>query len=274
MGLVTEIKKKKGRNEAYEVFIDGEYFSDIDAELIYLNGIRRGAELDEEGIKSLQYEIDLKKAYNLSIKYLSFKSRTTKEVEKYLTEKEFAEGITHKVVEKLASYRFLNDEEYMKNYTADRMNFSYSSRRKVRYELKEKGISQELVDKNFDSLYSPEDEEQILIKYIGSLDKKYRRDPVKQKNYKISQRAVEKGFGYDIIKRCLKDNVEDNSSSDEFLKKLSGYVKNAYVKYKKKNLEDHAVRAKVIQALMLKGYDYDSINSCLETFLTENEINF
>ncbi|NTV93258.1 MAG: hypothetical protein HGA72_08365 [Chlorobiaceae bacterium] len=49
MGLVTEIKKKKGRNEAYEVFIDGEYFSDIDAELIYLNGIRRGAELDEEG---------------------------------------------------------------------------------------------------------------------------------------------------------------------------------------------------------------------------------
>ena len=83
--------------------------------------------------------------YDAALRYLSSRSRTVFEMRKYLAGKGYDETETEALIAELLSAGYLNDQEYCRRY------FSYAlskgkGKRKLYYELREKGVDPSVIE--------------------------------------------------------------------------------------------------------------------------------
>jgi len=148
---------------------------------------------------------DFEKFYRASINYLSFRPRSEKEMRDYLTKKKCDDKTLKRIIESLLRTKFLNDEEFARRFIEQRTKIKPKANRVIKYELKQKGISQELIDKLFE-----DKEESAVSDFSKALELAERKLPRyakiedKRKVYeKMSRFLASKGFDWDTIKEVI-----------------------------------------------------------------------
>lgn len=95
-----------------------------------------------------------KKAFDLAIRYLGNREHSRKEIIAKLERKQFNEETVEKTLNRIDELGLLDDRSFAMNYVGSRSKKKPSGRYKLRYELLQKGISEEIVDEvlgNYDS---------------------------------------------------------------------------------------------------------------------------
>ena len=148
--------------------------------------------------------------YNLSLRYLSYRSRSEKEIKDYLKEKSakspsLTEEIINKILEKLKEYEFIDDRKFAKFWVEQRTKFKRKPIRVIEYELKQKGIDSNLIEE----ILLAYDEKDLDLENAKKLAEKkldfYRSLPPQKRQEKVMGYLLRKGFGYDIVKKVLRD---------------------------------------------------------------------
>ncbi|KKQ34095.1 MAG: Regulatory protein RecX [Microgenomates group bacterium GW2011_GWA2_37_6] len=149
--------------------------------------------------------------YNLSLRFLSYRPRSKKEVLDYLKKKatkspSLTEEIIAQIIEKLKSYKFIDDADFAKFWIEQRIKFKHKPMRVIEFELKQKGIDREIIDE----ILSRFDERKDLD--LGSAKKLaekkldfYRGLDSKKRQEKVMGYLLRKGFNYEIVKKVLLD---------------------------------------------------------------------
>ena len=145
--------------------------------------------------------------YNLSLRYLSYRPRSEKEVVDYLKEKtkkfeSLTPEIIDQIVSKLKEYRFIDDAEFVKFWIEQRVKFKHKPLRAIEYELKQKGIDRNLIDgalsefedKNIFDLENAKKLAERKIEFYRNLE------PIKRRE-KVMNYLLRKGFSYDVVKK-------------------------------------------------------------------------
>ena len=133
-----------------------------------------------------------------ALKLISRKRYTQKEMEKKLKGKEFAKGDDiQKVIARLKEYKYINDEEFAKDFIDNRARFSPRGKRLMALELRQKGVSKETVKKavSQSDINELELAKQILKRKQSTL-KKFTGQKRKEKIFMI---LASKGFDFDTI---------------------------------------------------------------------------
>ena len=142
--------------------------------------------------------------YNLSLRYLSYRPRSEKEIVDYLTRKKIDEQIQHKIIEKLKTYNFINDLEFAKFRVEQRVKFKHKPLRAIEFELKQKGIDRDLID---GAMAKFEDKNVFDLENAKKLAEKkldfYRNLDGKKRKEKVMSYLLRKGFSYDTVKKVL-----------------------------------------------------------------------
>lgn len=100
---------------------------------------------------------DFEKFYKASIRYLSFRTRSEKEVSDYLKRKtenlkpQIDQSIIQRIIDSLKRDHFLNDEEFARMWIRERTLIKPKAIRVIKMELKQKGINKELVESAFEN---------------------------------------------------------------------------------------------------------------------------
>ena len=148
---------------------------------------------------------DFEKFYKASINYLSFRPRSEKEMRDYLVKKKCDDITSKKIIESLLRTKFIDDEEFARRFVEQRTKFKPKANRIIKYELKQKGISQELIDKLFE-----DKEESSSTDFSKALDLAERKMPRfakiedKRKVYeKLGRYLASKGFDWDTVKAVI-----------------------------------------------------------------------
>lgn len=143
----------------------------------------------------------IERYYNLSIRYLSYRPRSEKEIIDYLTKKKIDEQIQSQIIEKLKKYNFINDIEFVNFWIEQRIKFKHKPLRAIEYELKQKGIDRNLIetamekfDKNVFDLENAKKLAERKMDFYRNLDPKKRRE-------KVMNYLLRKGFSYDVVKK-------------------------------------------------------------------------
>lgn len=194
--IVTEIREQKRIEGKYNIFIDGEYAFALFAQDVAYFKLKENSEISKETFIYIQETLIYIKAQDTALYYIGYKMRTEKEVRKKLEEKEFSEVIADKVIEFLEKYNYLNDEEYTQKYVKHREKSSPRSAYALKYELKQKGISDKILEKS-----SIDEQIEEVDGAVYWLNKKTRGDiptDFKAKN-KLIQFLQRKGYRYDVI---------------------------------------------------------------------------
>lgn len=191
MSRITKITSQK-KGDRLNVFIGGEFSFSVDYATAVKFSLKVGDELSDEKISQIEIEEGISAAYNQGLKYAVKKTVSEKQIKKYLNNKGFSSLSVEEAVKKLKVYGYVDDISYANAFVAT--YGSEKGRLRLRFELKEAGIDDEIIDtavKNADENACDKCADKFL---------RTRKNSDKQKLYNyLSYR----GFESDEIKQTL-----------------------------------------------------------------------
>lgn len=141
---------------------------------------------------------NVRSSKNLALWYLSIRSRSVKEIKDYLFRKGFDPENIETTLQELIDLGFLNDEKFAQEWVNIRTKTKPCGKIKLKFELKEKGIDQEIIDRVTKLDYS-----NLIQEAVNRYSKKLiGLDPQKQKQ-RLAGFLVRRGFSWEEIKQIL-----------------------------------------------------------------------
>ena len=212
---ITALSAQLKNPDRINVFVDGQFRFGLDIRQVVELGIKVGLELDEARLNELELESQFGKLYVQALNYCLLRPHSVREVRDYLWKKSqpkllksgrktagLPASLTQRVLERLIAKQYLDDYQFAKWWLANRRLKQGVSMRRLRQELAQKGINQDIIDQLL--VESTRDDVAELQKIIAKKAHRY-SDRDKLMRYLASQ-----GFNYDDIKQALTDNCHSN----------------------------------------------------------------
>lgn len=177
--IITDIKKGKKRLNA--VYIDGEFFNNVDSYILDISGFSVGSEISGAELKLLESKSNNRRAYSRALYLLGFRDYSEKEMQNKL-KLDFTDDAIENTIEKLKEQKFLDDEKFANKY-ADVLIFEKKFSKKMAvYELTKKGIDKQISESIVDNI---DIDEKDQIKDL--ISRKYKDA---YNNEKVKRRAI------------------------------------------------------------------------------------
>lgn len=203
-GLITKIERQKRNLERYNIYVQGEYAFSVHEDVLVSFQLLKGKEITLQELKQVLVEEENKKAERAAYYYLGFRPRTIKEMQNYLLTKGYEAEIVQRIINKLIAERYLDDEEFARQWVAERLRLKQKGPFVLREELRQKGVEQSLIEKALGFL---EDEEQLEA-CLRIAQKKWNQLKNKEAETFVQRQKLmiylqRKGYSFDIIQSAV-----------------------------------------------------------------------
>lgn len=193
-----KITSKPGNGNKVHIYIDGEYTLTLYDDFWCRAGFSEGQEISEDELASLKGEAGFRSAYEKGVKYLSMRAYSQKELYNKL-KMSFGEEASQRAVDKMLRYGYLNDEEFSRQYAKHLFEVKKYDIRRIKYELKNKGIDSETADNALKIL-----DNEPIQRIIDMLGSKYAKSLDSEKDRKrLVNRFVRMGYSYHDIRSAF-----------------------------------------------------------------------
>jgi regulatory protein len=143
---ITAIKQQVKRADRYSVFVDGKYSFSLSENALLDQRLASGQELDERQLKELKEASGNDKAYGNALRYVAMRPRSEWELRDYLRRKDVDEPVAEIIVERLQRVGLLDDLAFARAWVANRRLLKATSVRKLRLELKQKHVAEDVAN--------------------------------------------------------------------------------------------------------------------------------
>lgn len=189
MPVVTDMEVHQRDKERVRLFLDDEYV--LDLPLMEAARLSRGQTLTDSEVDQLADARRLQRAYDLALRYLSYRPRSTEEVRRHLAKKQLPDSRIAEVLERLRQRGYVDDMEFARYWISSRDRFKPMGLRALKYELRQKGVDDEIVD----ALLAEVDEEASAIRAAQTRMSRYRGSSPQAFRHKLSAMLRRRGFG-------------------------------------------------------------------------------
>ena len=207
MGSITEISVQKKNKNRCNIYIDNIFAFGVSNELIYKENLKVGMIIDEEKLKKIAYEENLINCKETALKIIERSYKTKKEMEKRLLEKGYNLEEINETLKFLERYNFINDESYTKAFIKNKTKTQ--GKQKIKYALKNKGISEEIIEEELSNLDMEREKENANILALKKYNILIKRENDKYKiKEKIIRFLISRGYNYEVAKDAVKEMLE------------------------------------------------------------------
>ncbi len=197
--IITDIKQGVKNINRVNIFVNKEYSFSLDLTQVVDFKIKIGKVITEDELESYKKASAFGKMYQRTLEWVLTRPHSVRETHDYLYRKKCEKEDEEKIIERLVSRGYLNDESFAKYYVENRFVKKGISTKRLKMELMKKGIDSSIIEEVLSSGARNDDEEiqkMILKKY-----KKY--DKEKLINYLVRQ-----GFHYQQVQSLVQDFYE------------------------------------------------------------------
>jgi regulatory protein len=205
MPIVTSITSQKNKKRV-NVYLDFKFGFGIDLENFVLSGIKLNKEYKEEEIEKIIKKAEFQKTFDKLLKFAMLRPRSEKEIEDYFRRKKIHESMHEELIGKLTHLELLDDAKFAAWWIEQRKTFKPKGKRALESELRQKGIGKEIISTALSD--SPINEEKIAKELLNRNAYKWARYQGREKKQKMSQFLARKGFGWDIISKITKIDLD------------------------------------------------------------------
>jgi regulatory protein len=139
MPEITRVRERRGRAR---IFVDGEFWAEIDADVAVERGLREGAALGLEELEAARVAGERALAMNRALHFLGYRARSRSEVHERLRRYGYGEETVRAVIGRLEELGYLDDEEFARTVVREKAR-RYGPRR-VSADLRRSGVDTEL----------------------------------------------------------------------------------------------------------------------------------
>lgn len=194
---ITAIKAQVKNPERVSVHVDGKYAFSLNHAQLLEYKLRVGMELDKDQQAALKHASDTGKAYERALNFVMIRPRSVKELQDYARRKKWTAQDAGEIIDKLIAMRYVDDAAFARAWVESRMLGGKTSLRRLKLELRQKGIADELAA---EALATSGFDEQASLQQVIAKKRKLARY---QDNQKLMRYLARQGFGFDDIKSAL-----------------------------------------------------------------------
>jgi len=139
---MPEITGVRGRRDKTRIFVDGEYWAELDAGVAAERGLVEGAALSSEELHGARVAGERPIAMGRAFNLLGYRARSEAELRERLRRYGYAEETVEGVVDRLGELGYVDDAEFARSKAHEKA-LKYGPRR-VSVELRKSGVGEDL----------------------------------------------------------------------------------------------------------------------------------
>ncbi len=190
---ITAIRIQKKNKERVSIDLDGKFAFGLSR--IVAAWLQVGQVLSDVEIEKLQNEETIESAYQRALNLLSYRPRSAAEIQEKLQKQEIADEVIDGILARLQQSDLVNDRKFARLWVENRSEFSPRGRRALRYELRKKHISPEIIEEVLAEIDEAELAYRAAAGKVRILKKKDRQEFKR----KLSGFLARRGFDYETI---------------------------------------------------------------------------
>ena len=202
---ITAIKVQKRNHQRVSIYLDGEFAFGLSR--FVAAWLEPGRKLTDAEIEKLQEEDTYEIAFQKALQFINHRPRSITETRRRLEEKGFAEEVIETTVNRLVEKSLLNDLEFAQLWIENRNTFRPRSNSLLAYELRLKGVSDDVIAQALESFGG--DQEELAYQAGVKKAKQCQNDPRPDFLKKVGGYLSRRGFHYGIVKPTLEKLWEE-----------------------------------------------------------------
>lgn len=211
MPVITDITAQKRQTDVYNIIVDGKFVCGLGALELSSAGLKVGLELTHDDLTRLVAQSQGAKAFNMALRYLSYRPRSEFEVMVYLRRKDYSDDLIEITMARLRDNKFVDDTAFAESWVRSRQAGSPRSVRVLRMELMKKRIAKDVID----GVLSEQDAGMEFESLRVVAAKKLRLTRFSQDKQKLIQYLVGQGYRYGDVKQVLDELVAQDYKAND-----------------------------------------------------------
>lgn len=199
---ITVTSSKVIKNKTYEIIFSNDLTMTLNEDVVVKYRLVKGKELELEEIDKIKEDCDFFEAYQLGIKYITNRAKSSYQVKTYLLKKEFESYIIDRVIAYFIENKFIDDEAYSLDYAKYLMNQGYG-KKIISYKLKTMGIPNDLINNSLE-LFDLDEYEEMACMIALKQNRNYMKLDEKARDLKLRNYLLSRGYEYDVIYSVMK----------------------------------------------------------------------
>ncbi len=159
MPVVTGVIERHGRAK---IFVDDEFWAELDAQVAAEHGLFEGAVLSDAGLAEARVAGEKPLAMNRALGILSYRARAKGELRERLVRMGYAEGTVSAVVVRLEELGYLDDEEFARNLAREEARKKYGPRR-ILGDLRRAGVAEKVARETVEEEFAERSEYETAL---------------------------------------------------------------------------------------------------------------
>ena len=200
---ITALEVQKRNQERVSVFLDGEFAFGLP--MIEAARLRKGQILSDDEVTALRAIDDVARAVDRAVKLLARRPYSIAEIRQNLASHDIAPGTIDAALAKLDRLGYVDDRAFAAYWIENRERFRPRSPRALRYELRQKGIANDVIQAALNAI-DPHDSA-----YRAAQDKVRRFQGLDRQTFrnKLGGFLARRGFGYDIVRDTVDQLIHE-----------------------------------------------------------------
>ncbi len=143
------------------MFVDGEFWAEIDGGVAAERGLREGAELSTAELGEIRVAGERPLAMNRALNMLGYRARSASEIRDRLQRAGYAPETAEAVLYRLEELGYLDDAEYARNLAREKSR-KYGPRR-VYTDLRKNGVDEDIIQTVLEEQFSEDSERETAF---------------------------------------------------------------------------------------------------------------
>ena len=206
---VTALKNSPEEPGWVEVHLDGH--ASFSIRMLEAAHLKVGQTLDNPDIERFKAIDVQRQSYGCALRYLGTRSRSTREVENHLKKKHFPANAIAMTIARLREQRYLDDELFARSWVRNRARFKPRSRVILRQELKQKGISTDIINNVIETV------DEVEMAWISTKKrlKSWENLTRQELRLKVLRYLNNAGYSYEVARQAFERiAIEPEGSTD------------------------------------------------------------
>jgi regulatory protein len=218
--IITMVERQKKSRHRYNVFINDEYAFSVHEDVLIKHRLLKGEEIQPDQTMKIIQDEERHKAYAKAIRMVGRRPHSAQEIKQKLKEQGFEADIINSILETMQQQNYINDSEFAKVLTENRIYSQRKGRNYIRQELMQKGVDRQLIQGTMDSI-NPEDEFQGAL-HLAKKKWEQGSGSVQDRRRKTTAFLMRRGFTGSVVQQIMKE-LTAHSSDEEEMEEIEDY---------------------------------------------------
>jgi regulatory protein len=206
-GIITALVAQKRNKTRVNIYIDGSFAFGLAA--IEAARLHKGQHLSDADIEALKVRDSAETAYQRALNFLSYRPRSEQEIRQRLREHDVPEWAIDEALARLQRAGLVDDAEFARYWIENRGQFRPRGPRALRYELREKGISDQVINQALADLDADTLAYETARRYLRRLPAHIDTQTFRRK---LGNHLARRGFDYHLISEVVGQLLDEHET--------------------------------------------------------------